>query len=243
MKKWSTTDGTKIVRVLSGRGNAYLVVSPKGNILIDTGKSNRREQLLKNIRLNNPENRGIDLLILTHTHFDHCRNAAFLKREFGCPIVLNKKEVEFAKAGFTPLPAGTNPFTRLIVKLGKAIGSRRFGYEPFEADRVFDETLDLNEQGCNLKVMATPGHSPGSASIIVNDEIALVGDAAFGIFPWTVFPPFADEVGTMVKSWEKLLASGCRLFLPGHGRIIRRTLLQKQVNHYSNLMKHSVPGK
>lgn len=242
MKRWSTADGTKIVRVLGGRSNAYLVGSPRGNILVDTGKSNRREQLLNNIRANDPDDRGIDLLILTHTHFDHCHNAAFLKRTFGCRIILNKNEAPFAQSGFTPLPEGTNRATRLIVKLGKAIGSRRFGYEPFEADLVFDETLDLKEQGYNLKVVATPGHSPGSASLIVNDEIALVGDATFGILPWSVFPPYADEVNTLVKSWGKLLTSGCSLFLPGHGRAIRRDLLQKQADYYLGLIKHTITG-
>jgi hypothetical protein len=40
-----------------------------------------------------------------------------------------------------------------------------------------------------------------------------VGDAMFGVFNWSVFPPFADDVPTMIKSWRKLLKTGCHSFL------------------------------
>jgi hypothetical protein len=54
-------------------------------------------------------------------------------------------------------------------------------------------------------------------SLIVDNEIALVGDVMFGVFNWSVFPPFADDVPTLEKSWGKLAKSGCKMYLPGHG--------------------------
>ncbi|MBN2843477.1 MAG: hypothetical protein JXM68_10325, partial [Sedimentisphaerales bacterium] len=50
----------------------------------------------------------------------------------------------------------------------------------------------------------------------------------FGIFPWSVFPPFADNVKQMTDSWGKLLETNCRLFLPGHGTANKRPLVQKE---------------
>jgi glyoxylase-like metal-dependent hydrolase (beta-lactamase superfamily II) len=59
-----------------------------------------------------------------------------------------------------------------------------------------------------------------------------VGDAMFGVFWWSVFPPFADDVPIMIRSWGKLLNTGSKLFLPGHGTENSRELLEKQYNKY-----------
>jgi hypothetical protein len=59
------------------------------------------------------------------------------------------------------------------------------------------------------------------------NEIALVGDAMFGVFKGSVFPPFADDVNQMVASWKLLLATKCNTFLPSHGSTCSRDLLQK----------------
>jgi hypothetical protein len=64
--------------------------------------------------------------------------------------------------------------------------------------------------------------------VIVNGELALVGDAMFGVFRNSIFPPFADDVPQMVKSWGKLLDTGCSLFLPSHGSANSRALVERE---------------
>jgi glyoxylase-like metal-dependent hydrolase (beta-lactamase superfamily II) len=64
-------------------------------------------------------------------------------------------------------------------------------------------------------------------SVIVGDEIAIVGDTMVGTFPGKIFPPFADDVEGVVQSWGKLLETGCRLFLPAHGSGNSRELVEK----------------
>jgi hypothetical protein len=54
----------------------------------------------------------------------------------------------------------------------------------------------------------------------------------FGVFNWSVFPPFAADVPTMIRSWGELLETGCNTFLPGHGTKNSRKLLKKQYNKY-----------
>ena len=106
------------------------------------------------------------------------------------------------------------------------IGKRRFGYQPFIPDMwISGETI---LEGFPIQIIPTPGHSKGSISIIVDKEIALVGDTLFGVFRNSVFPPFADDVKEMVKSWGLLLDTRCCIFLPGHGSEIKRELLQKK---------------
>jgi len=71
-------------------------------------------------------------------------------------------------------------------------------------------------------------------SLIVDDEIAIVGDAMFGIFPNSIFPPFADNVPVMIKSWRKLLDTKCMLFLPAHGTKNSRRLVDGECNRFNH---------
>jgi hydroxyacylglutathione hydrolase len=84
--------------------------------------------------------------------------------------------------------------------------------------------------GFNATILHTPGHTPGSMSLIVDGEIALVGDCMFGVFKGSAFPPFALDTRQMIESWGKLLDTGCRLFLPSHGTSDSRELVERDYN-------------
>ena len=84
-----------------------------------------------------------------------------------------------------------------------------------------------------IELIATPGHSDDSISVIVNNEIGLVGDTMFGVFKSSIFPPFADNPDEMVESWEKLFDTNCHTFLPGHGSEIKKELLGREMVKYS----------
>jgi glyoxylase-like metal-dependent hydrolase (beta-lactamase superfamily II) len=90
-----------------------------------------------------------------------------------------------------------------------------------------DNLLDLNDLGINACIMHTPGHTSGSISVIVDDEIAIVGDTMFGVFGGSVFPPFAENVLQMIQSWGKLLQTNCKVFIPSHGTANSRSLVEK----------------
>ena len=92
---------------------------------------------------------------------------------------------------------------------------------------MVDSSFDLKELGLNATIIPTPGHSIGSMSVIIADEIAIVGDSMFGVFRGSVFPPYAIDVKQMIDSWGVLLATDCSVFLPAHGSARNRSLLQK----------------
>jgi len=232
MKHWKTKNGTIITQVLWGRSNAYLLSTNQLNILVDTGKTPAFQKLLYNIRQLVPANQKIDYLILTHTHFDHCQNAFQIQNEEKCTVILGKEEYVGASEGYTPIPNGSFAVTKLIVRIGKQLGAKHFGFTPFIADIQVDEKLDLIEKDLAIRLLKTDGHSSGSISVIVDNEIALVGDVLFGVFRNSVMPPYSDDIPTMIKSWGKLLETDCKFFLPGHGKAITRELLQKEYDHY-----------
>lgn len=225
MKNWPTSGGYDIIQVLSGRSNAFLLTNGKNNILVDTGPRFMWETLQK--RLDRLGIEKIDLLILTHSHFDHAANAAGIREKYKAQVLIHKSESEYLTSGDNILPSGTNPFTKFLVKaLVKRFRSVAI-YQPCSFDIAVDESFDLSYSGFNAYLMHTPGHTLGSVSLIVNDEIALVGDTMFGIFRGSVFPPFASDTIQLLNSWEKLLKTKCRLFIPSHGSANDRSLVEK----------------
>jgi hypothetical protein len=47
--------------------------------------------------------------------------------------------------------------------------------------------------------------------------------------PGSPFPPFADDVPLLLTSWKKIIGTGCRSFLPGHGKQVSR---EEMINEY-----------
>ena len=82
--------------------------------------------------------------------------------------------------------------------------------------------------GPHLGVVATPGHTECSASIVVDGEAALVGDALIHRGR-SVFPPFADRPEQVGDAWRVLLGTGAETFLCAHGGPVGRALLERSL--------------
>ena len=232
MKKWKTTNNCKIYQITKDRSNSYLVIDNDISIMVDTGIKNSSKAVIEKLD-DYLDGNNLSYLILTHSHYDHVGNAALLKERYKTKIIIQKTEAEYVMSPKSQLiPHGTNIATRVGVGLVMRIKSKLIKFLRFEA--VDPDILANNDHSIssNCYLIRTPGHSNGSMSLIVDDEVALVGDAMFGVFWWSVFPPFADDVPTMIRSWGKLLNTGSKLFLPGHGTENSRELLEKQYNKY-----------
>jgi glyoxylase-like metal-dependent hydrolase (beta-lactamase superfamily II) len=234
LNKWITRSGYSVSCILSGRSNVFLLSGNGKTILIDTSPSNKWIKLKKVLYA--LEIRKIDFLILTHTHFDHAGNASKIKRFFGAEVIVNKEEAGYLKRGENIMPHGTNLFTGFIVNILVSTLRLKLNFEPCEPDLITDERFDLRQFGINGYILHTPGHSAGSQSIIIDDEIALTGDSMFGVFPRSVFPPFADNEIDLILSWGKLLDTNCSLFLPSHGNSRTRQLVNKDFMKRSQKM-------
>jgi len=226
MKTWTTHNGYRIIRVLFGRSNVFLIDTGKLKILVDTSPKLFRGKLLRN--LGKLEIHHIDYLVLTHAHFDHVGNAALIQQNFGAKVIIHGSEAPFLISGTNVKIKGTLPFTRFLLKAGKNI-EERLTFDPCLPDIEAGSHYDFQQENINIYLLPTPGHTPGSMSLIVDDEIAIVGDAMFGIFPEYIFPPFGDDKQQIIQCWKLLLETECRLFLPAHGTANSREQVEKSV--------------
>jgi len=225
------------MQIMSGRSNVFLLTNGIKNILIDTSVSRSWIKLQK--QLDTLGVNTIDYLILTHAHFDHAANAKQIKEKFNPMVFIQKEESSYLSHGENILPNGTIGLTRLLVNLlGKRL-IRRFKYEPCQPDLLIDSQYDLDNLGFNAYLLHTPGHTKGSISLIVDDEIAIVGDTMFGVFKWSVFPPYAEDKNLMINSWGKLLETKCKEFLPSHGTANSRLIVQKEYNKRIKILLHT----
>lgn len=102
-------------------------------------------------------------IINTHTHFDHVGGNTELKEATGAEILVHPAEAEWLKE------AGEH--------------ARMFGVSGASsppADRTVDEGDVIEVGAIKLEVLHTPGHSPGSISLVIAGEgKILVGDLVF----------------------------------------------------------------
>jgi glyoxylase-like metal-dependent hydrolase (beta-lactamase superfamily II) len=229
MLNWKTEKGSNIHLLKIGITNCFLVEKNKITLLIDTGQNRFSEKLKSQLSILLKKQNKLDYLILTHTHYDHAENAKMVKQLFSPQLVAHKSETQFLKEGFTRLPRGTNMITDAISGLGNKYARKIGEYNPVETDIDVDD-LYLFENIDGIKIIHTPGHTIGSISIIIDDEIALVGDTLFGLFKNKILPPFADNKEDLYKSWLKLLNTSCKSFIPAHGKLIKRELVEKKVD-------------
>jgi len=237
MKTRDLKKGGQLIHLLGGRSNVYLLNNGEDFILIDNGRRQEKRLLLTNLLEIIGEWNNLKYIILTHTHFDHCSNTTDIKERSGAQILLHQKESEQLKKGFTPIPKGTIFLTKLLSLVPRPITNKIGSYPPAQPDIEISETYALPEEKWDILVMPTPGHTEGSVSIIVNDEVALVGDLLFGIQKQNIFPPFANDVPRLLKSWEMLLETRCEWFFPGHGRPVTRKRLEKELEKLKEIQK------
>lgn len=172
--------------------NSFLYSAPGGNILFDAPQGSDAAFA----------NTPIQLLLLTHGHFDHVADAAAIIKRHGCQVAFH-------------------PETASMVNDRDFF--RRWGFEleiePFQGDFLLEETPSQTLLGVEMSIYYVPGHSPGSLCFYFPAERTLVGgDVLFrgGVGRWDLPGGDADLLFTGIR--EKLFPLGDDVVvLPGHG--------------------------
>jgi len=208
----------KVHRIGLVNVSAYLIYRPGEAILVDSGNAGSEEKILESMYKQGLEPNMLKLLILTHAHFDHAGSAGKLKELTGCKILIHNSEVEKLGAGYTPIPPGTRWKAKVLVGLGRTFARRMGKFPPASPDIVVDESFDLSEFGFQGTVLHTPGHTFGSMVVLMDEGELIAGDTLFGVENKQHFPPFAEDLPALVKSWEMIRKLAIKTIYPAHGK-------------------------
>ena len=227
------TDDYRLMQLSTFRCNCFVLQYKGYNTLIDTSAKYEVSTLLKDLK-----RKGIlhiDALVLTHNHFDHVANGARIQSIFGCPAYIEDGGVACLKLGRCSNPKGTGPWTKLLCGLISLNPFKRVKslepteFHPYKEVRSIDDLETTGFLGPEVYILKTPGHTSDNISLILNNEVALVGDAVFNL-AGMIYPPFADDEILVRDSWAKLLDTGCKTFYPSHGASVSFELLKKTYN-------------
>ncbi|MCK6626297.1 MAG: MBL fold metallo-hydrolase [Anaerolineae bacterium] len=210
------------LRLSLGTANAYLVPAQTGYVLVDTGDPGLTFLLFRALHRQHISPHEIKLIILTHIHYDHIGGLWQVQAASGAPVMVHQTEAADLAAGRVIIPAGTYPITKRLSRAGQWI-AQFCRFPGYRAEYIVSsEAQSLADFGLNGRILHTPGHSPGSTSIILDNGDAFVGDLCPNTwynhwFLRTHFPPYADDVDAVFRSWAQLLDSPARMLYPGHG--------------------------
>jgi len=187
----------EIERLIVGplRTNCYILSEVDDCIIIDPGgDTSYIVDFLKS------RNLTPTMILATHGHFDHILSVSDLKIRFNIPFFISRKDMRIAES-----------FT---------IQTRTYaGYDPGPSpvpDNFLSNGDTFKVGNKKLKVVDTPGHTPGSCSFLI-DWSFFSGDFIFsGSVGRTDFGGSMDEMLLSLK-WAKALKDDFDIY-PGHGR-------------------------
>lgn len=200
-----------IKRIHWGIGNCFLIQENNNAILIDTARDKYKYRILEECKKLN-----IRLIVLTHGHLDHIQNAAFLSKELGVPIAMQKLDYKLTRDNMLePLYAHT-----ILGKLVLASVTRSFKkdkIESFEPEIFLQEGDSLIDYGINAEIIGLPGHTKGSIGIYAWHEELIVGDALMNIIHPTVSMLYENWNCTQ-NSAKKISSLPAKIVHFGHGK-------------------------
>jgi hydroxyacylglutathione hydrolase len=211
---------TAVHPIRLGRTTCFLLCGDAAAVLVDTsvpGSEPRFQRALARLGLRPAD---VGCIVVTHCHFDHVGSLKAIRDLTGAPVVMHKLDAPAVERGDARIPPGATAWGKVLRALLRALGGLA-RYEPCTADVKIDADMSLGPFGIAAHVIPTPGHTPGSLSVLLDSGEALVGDLAMNGFPMRAgpgIPTFAEDIGQVYSSWEKVLAAGAETIYPAHGK-------------------------
>jgi hydroxyacylglutathione hydrolase len=177
--------------------NCWIIGSQKTHegIVIDPG--DQAEDILDLAR-----DMGLEIKVIanTHAHIDHVMGVRGVQEATGAKFLLHPNELEIARGSVQAA----------VHLLGQAVEP------PPEPDALLNEGDEVKVEGVSLKVIHTPGHTPGGLSFYTNG-LLFCGDTLFrGSIGRTDMPggDYSQEMSSIVDRLLELPDD--TIVLPGH---------------------------
>ncbi|MET7748347.1 MBL fold metallo-hydrolase [Micromonospora sp. NPDC005367] len=156
--------------------NSYALVDDDGSVtLVDCGLKRAPARIVRGLAAIGKTPADVTRIVLTHAHPDHAGGAAELARRTGAPVVLHAADVEYAQTGQAPPRDRTVTGGRLFSRIGGG------GFPAVDVAEPLADG-DVLPVGGGLRVVHTPGHSPGHVSLLHEPtRVLITGDALFNV--------------------------------------------------------------
>ncbi len=155
--------------------NSFALVQDDGSVtLVDTGLKRAPARIVAGLASIGKHPRDVTRIVLTHVHPDHAGGAAEMSRRTGAPVLVHGDDHGWARSG--RIRGANDPSTRMGRLFARAGDAKIEAFEPGPA--LMDGQL-LPVSG-GVRVVHTPGHSPGHISLLIEQSGTLItGDALF----------------------------------------------------------------
>lgn len=142
----------------------YLITTPKGHILINTGAPGSVPMISSHVEALRFKFSDIKILLTTHAHCDHVGGMAEIRKITGAKMMIHEKDAPILADG------GKSDYV-----LG---GNRLFEFKPVKADRLLHDQDIVTLGDMQIIVLHHPGHTKGANSFLftVNDKRVLIAN-------------------------------------------------------------------
>jgi metallo-beta-lactamase class B len=125
---------------------SYLITTPQGHILIDTGMNEMHDVIKTNVEKLGFKTSDIKIMLSSHAHFDHIEGHALMQRATGAQVMAMAGDAEALESG----------------KDNSALGA--IGWEPVKVNRVLKHGDTVSLGGTTLRALRTAGHTQGATT-------------------------------------------------------------------------------
>ena len=136
----------------------YLIVTPAGNILVNTGVNDSAGQIIASIEKLGFKFSDIKLLLATHGHWDHVGAMGEIKRLTGAKLMMHEADASLLEEGGNSdyrFPQGRGTIS-----------------EPVKVDRRLKEGDKVEFGGMVFDILHHPGHTKGATSFAFTTQDA-----------------------------------------------------------------------
>jgi metallo-beta-lactamase class B len=180
---------------------SILVATPRGHILLDTGTQKMAAVVFPNMVKLGFKPADIKVMLISHAHYDHMETMETIRRITGATVAALEAEV----------PA--------LVSGHDLSSNETWGQEPIQVGRVLKSGEDIQLGGSTVKVIWTPGHTPGAAAyFITTQEDGRTYQIVYGGPPGPITgdPRYDTRPEDAFNSYKALRAMNPDILISGH---------------------------
>jgi glyoxylase-like metal-dependent hydrolase (beta-lactamase superfamily II) len=203
------------------RGKAPHVLIDPGHIYNELGEP-CHDSLGQAMEKDGLRMEDVGLVILTHTHPDHFEASGEVVKKSGALLTLSREEEKYYSSTATEFYG-------------------MYGRKPVELSPSFylkEGELKLGKDGLAIRILLTPGHSPGSISLYLPQEKILIsGDVVFFASVGRTDLPGGSSL-LLRKSIDQLSQLDVECLVPGHSTEVGNIIMgREKVKHNFHMVK------